>query len=205
MGRPTAVHWHGMELDSYYDGVAGWSGYGTRLAPMVAPGDSFVALMTPPRAGTFIYHSHLDDVLQLNGGLLGPLLVLEPGARYDPDRDHVWFVHVAGTSDTADVVVNGGRPLPVLRAGVTHRIRLVSMTAGDEFDLELRRGDDLVTWQPVAKDGADLRPAQAPPSPARLHAGPGETWDFEWRPAPGRYRLVMQTSFNDFEVEIRAR
>jgi hypothetical protein len=79
------------------------------------------------------------------------------------------------------------------------------MTAGDEFDLELRRGDDLVTWQPVAKDGADLRPAQAPPSPARLHAGPGETWDFEWRPAPGRYRLVMQTSFNDFEVEIRAR
>src|SRR6185369_7697434 len=25
--EPTAVHWHGIELDSYYDGVAGWSGY----------------------------------------------------------------------------------------------------------------------------------------------------------------------------------
>jgi FtsP/CotA-like multicopper oxidase with cupredoxin domain len=23
---PTAIHWHGIELESYYDGVPGWSG-----------------------------------------------------------------------------------------------------------------------------------------------------------------------------------
>ena len=40
--RATAVHWHGLELDSYYDGVAGWSGIGTTVAPIIAPGDSFV-------------------------------------------------------------------------------------------------------------------------------------------------------------------
>ena len=37
--RPTAVHWHGMELESYYDGVAGWSGSDALTAPMIAPGD----------------------------------------------------------------------------------------------------------------------------------------------------------------------
>ena len=41
--RATAVHWHGLELDSYYDGVAGWSGIGTTVAPIIAPGDSFIA------------------------------------------------------------------------------------------------------------------------------------------------------------------
>src|SRR4029077_15816230 len=24
--EPTTVHWHGIELESYYDGVPGWSG-----------------------------------------------------------------------------------------------------------------------------------------------------------------------------------
>jgi manganese oxidase len=54
----TAIHWHGIELESYYDGVAGWSGEGTQITPPIAPGTSFVARMTPPRAGTFIYHTH---------------------------------------------------------------------------------------------------------------------------------------------------
>jgi hypothetical protein len=55
--EPTAVHWHGIELESYSDGVAGWSGMRRRLAPSIAPGDSFVARLTLPRAGTFIYHT----------------------------------------------------------------------------------------------------------------------------------------------------
>ena len=57
----TAVHWHGIELDSYFNGVGAWSGIGDRLAPLVAPGDSFIARMTPPRAGTFIYHTHAHE------------------------------------------------------------------------------------------------------------------------------------------------
>ena len=56
--QPTAMHWHGIELDSYYDGVPGWSGTPERRSPMIAPGDSFIARMTPPRSGTFIYHAH---------------------------------------------------------------------------------------------------------------------------------------------------
>jgi len=64
--EPTTVHWHGIEMtDSYYDGVDGFSGYGDRLAPMIMPGKSFEARFTPPRAGTFIYHTHLHDPWQL--------------------------------------------------------------------------------------------------------------------------------------------
>ncbi|HET9276408.1 MAG TPA: multicopper oxidase domain-containing protein, partial [Gemmatimonadales bacterium] len=57
LGEPTAVHWHGIELESYFDGVPGFSGSGARLSPLIAPADSFVARFTPPRAGTFMYHS----------------------------------------------------------------------------------------------------------------------------------------------------
>lgn len=55
---PISVHWHGIELESYYDGVAGWSGDTRKLAPAIATGDSFVVRFTPARAGTFIYHIH---------------------------------------------------------------------------------------------------------------------------------------------------
>jgi FtsP/CotA-like multicopper oxidase with cupredoxin domain len=34
---PTAIHWHGIELESYFDGVPGWSGADT---PSIAPGTS---------------------------------------------------------------------------------------------------------------------------------------------------------------------
>src|SRR5690606_12614462 len=42
----TAIHWHGMELESYYDGVHGWSGAGGRITPMIEPGGSFVVRFT---------------------------------------------------------------------------------------------------------------------------------------------------------------
>jgi len=69
----SAVHWHGIELESYSDGVAGWSGSMDHLAPMIAAGDSFTARLTLPRTGTFIYHTHLNDIEQLTSGLYGAI------------------------------------------------------------------------------------------------------------------------------------
>jgi FtsP/CotA-like multicopper oxidase with cupredoxin domain len=78
----TAIHWHGIELDSYYDGVAGFSGDGKQLAPAIAPASSFEARFTPPRSGTFIYHTHVDEIRQQQAGLNGALLVVDsPVAR----------------------------------------------------------------------------------------------------------------------------
>jgi FtsP/CotA-like multicopper oxidase with cupredoxin domain len=78
----TSIHWHGMELESYYDGVPGFGGIGERKAPAVGAGESFGARMTPPRAGSFIYHTHWHDDYQLTGGITGPLVVLPPGQIY---------------------------------------------------------------------------------------------------------------------------
>jgi FtsP/CotA-like multicopper oxidase with cupredoxin domain len=78
---PTAIHWHGIELESYYDGVPGWSGAGTKITPPIAPGTSCVARMTPPSAGTFIYHTHWHDQFQLINGIYGQLIVLPPGEQ----------------------------------------------------------------------------------------------------------------------------
>lgn len=85
----ATVHWHGMELESYYDGVDDRGAHGNQVTPMINPGASFRVRFTPPRAGTFMYHTHLHDQAQLSGGLYGPLIVVEAGAKFDPQHDHV--------------------------------------------------------------------------------------------------------------------
>ena len=67
----TSVHWHGMELESYFDGVPGWGGDPGASTPPIRPGETFVAEMTPPRAGTFMYHTHWHDDVQLKSGMYG--------------------------------------------------------------------------------------------------------------------------------------
>src|SRR5205823_6349035 len=62
--EPTSMHWHGIELESYYDGVPGLSGMKPQVAPLIAPQDSFEVRFTPPRTGTFIYHSHVNEKRQ---------------------------------------------------------------------------------------------------------------------------------------------
>ena len=69
--EPTSVHWHGIELESYFDGVPGISGIKPQVAPLIAPSDSFEVRFTPPRLGTFIYHSHVNEKRQHRAGLVG--------------------------------------------------------------------------------------------------------------------------------------
>ncbi len=193
----TVVHWHGMEIHSYYDGVPAVSGWGTHIAPPIAAGDSFVVEMTPPRAGTFIYHTHLDDLWQLGHGLYGPLIVLKPGEHYDPATDHVIFFSFLTPETLENVLVNGHRhPRPLgFQAGVPQRLRFISMpTAGDIQYRLLDADSSLVDWQPVAKDGADLPPADRTSGPARFNIDVGETYDFSYTPShPGPMRLEMWT------------
>jgi FtsP/CotA-like multicopper oxidase with cupredoxin domain len=83
--RAISVHWHGVELESYFDGVADWSGEPGRTAPASAPADSFTARFPPLRAGTFIHHVHMDSRNELGSGLYGPLLVFDAGTRFDAE------------------------------------------------------------------------------------------------------------------------
>jgi FtsP/CotA-like multicopper oxidase with cupredoxin domain len=187
--EPTGVHWHGIELESYSDGVPGWSGLLSQVMAPIAPGDSFAAEFTPPRAGTFIYHAHANEMTQLALGLYGALIVVEPGTRLDPETDHVVIVGIDGPTfrDDSKGLVNGrDDPLPLtLAAGRPNRLRLINIDADHRVLFELLRDTSVTTWRPLAKDGADLPPSQARPRRASLLTGPGETADFEIVPERG--------------------
>ena len=193
LAEPTSIHWHGLEIESYYDGVHGWSGMGRATAPMIEPGRSFVARITPPRAGTFIYHTHLHDYRQLSSGLYGPLIVTEPGETYDPAVDHVMVLgrrdatEAAGIlADATSVVVNGERmPRWTWRANERHRIRLINITPDDILTVSLIKGDAVVQWRPLTKDGAQVPSAEREPLPAQVTIAVGETYDFEYEARPG--------------------
>lgn len=191
--EPTSVHWHGIELESYSDGVAGWSGMGARIMQMIAPADSFTARLSLPRAGTFIYHTHLGDLEQLSHGLYGPIVVMPAGQAFDPRTDHVYIASVDGEEDEPFVRVNGDSvpraPLE-MRVGEPHRLRLINILPGSDMRWIMERDSAVVTWQPLAKDGADLGPGRRVMTTANVRLSPGETRDMLFTPTTaGEYVL----------------
>ena len=191
--QPTAVHWHGIELESYYDGVVGWSGEGQNLMSAIEPGRSFVVRMTPPRSGTFIYHTHLQDYIQMSTGLYGPLLVLEPGEKFDPETDKIFTFGRDGADDINDPFVLNGSPQPPplqLKAGKTYRLRFVQILPAPSVQISLASDSGIASWKPVAKDAAPVAASDSKLQPAKVEMWPGETYDFEFHPeAKGELRL----------------
>jgi FtsP/CotA-like multicopper oxidase with cupredoxin domain len=187
---PTGVHWHGIEVPAFSDGVPGWSGSGSRVAPVITPGDSFVASFTPPRSGTFIYHAHANESYQIPLGLYGALLVVD-SATYDPAHERLILLGSDGP-ESHMARINGHVVPDTMRltAGETYRLRLIHMVVDWNLRLSLARGDSVVEWRALAKDGAELPARLQTMRPATLLAGPGETMDFEYRPtAPGVLQL----------------
>lgn len=196
LSEPTAIHWHGLELESWSDGVAGFSGSGSKLAPSIAPSDSFVARLTLKRAGTFIYHTHLNDLYQIASGLYGPLVVLEPGQVWDPARDLVVTVGYDITKIDGPWA-NGGETEPpfAMRVGRPVRMRFINIQPADPVTFEVIRDSTVVQWRPLAKDGFDLPKAQAAICAAKRLLAVGETFDAEFAPSePGVYVLRVRDS-----------
>jgi len=188
------VHWHGIELESFFDGVAGWSGAGTRLAPSIAPGDSFVARFTPPRAGTFIYHVHNEPGEELASGLFAPLIVVPADAPYDPERERMLVISSGGPGVDPPRAVNG-RTSPYtieFAAAETYRLRLIDISANEAQLIELGGPDGIPTWRQLARDGMDLPEGQRATVPARVITAAGLTMDFELTLAKqGDYDFVL--------------
>ena len=169
--EPAAVHWHGIELESFPDGVPGWSGQrpGAPWLPALAPPHSLTVRFTPPRAGTFMYHSHFDEFEQIASGLYGPIIVTAPGQRFDGETDRVLLFSDAGPTTNVvrgpfpPALLNGSaRPAPLdLRAGITYRFRLINIRTDYTVALALLDHGKPARWRLAAKDGADLPATQA--------------------------------------------
>ncbi len=200
----TSVHWHGLELESYSDGVAGWSGMTKRVAPMIAPKDSFVAHLTMPRAGTFIYHTHLNDIEQLTSGMYGAVLVLEKDEKYNPATDHTFVAGWDGDSGK-HFLVNGDSTSPPMEIehGKTQRFRFVNIAPADRYLFTVRQDTTVVTWKPLAKDGYYYPSRYRKDGPASRRLGVGETFDAEFTPMePGEYKITAgRPNLPDFWVQ----
>ncbi len=85
----TSVHWHGQRLPNGMDGVAGLT------QPHIAPGKTFVYEFTARRPGTFMYHPHADEMVQMAMGMMG-LWITHPKAKHpliaDVQRDYAWLL-----------------------------------------------------------------------------------------------------------------
>ena len=213
--EPTSIHWHGLEIESYYDGAAGWGTDGKKFSPLIQPGDSFTVHITPPRGGTFIYHTHMHD-RQLLDGLYGALIVLNPGETYNPERDKIFLISQGGSDmiftkdwskgfSNVQYLLNGSnKPETMyLKKSVGYRFRIINISAQltdyfvsqqSGFFISLKQDGKPVKWKMMAIDGMEM--------PARLHeikdadrqrAGHGSTIDFEFTPdKTGDYRFELK-------------
>jgi manganese oxidase len=83
----TTVHWHGVLLPSGMDGVGGLT------QPQIKPGQTFVYEFQMKKSGTFMYHPHADEMVQMAMGMMGFLVVHPKDPKFmRVDRDFVFLM-----------------------------------------------------------------------------------------------------------------
>jgi manganese oxidase len=65
----TTVHWHGMIVPNGMDGVGGLT------QAHIKPGKTFVYEFVLKKSGTFMYHPHSDEMVQMAMGMMGTFVV----------------------------------------------------------------------------------------------------------------------------------
>jgi manganese oxidase len=196
LDAPTTVHWHGILLPNGMDGVGGL----TQRA--IEPGETFRYEFTLRQHGTFMYHSHHDEMVQMAMGMMG-MIVVHPRAPAEPppDRDFVlmlseWALKV-GTErpdpnemKDFNVLTFNGKVFPataplVVRTGQRVRIRLGNLSAMDHHPIHLHGH----AFQVVATDGGVV-PASARSPETTVVVATGQTRTVEFvADAPGDWAM----------------
>jgi FtsP/CotA-like multicopper oxidase with cupredoxin domain len=156
------------------------------------PGDSLTVRFTAPRSGTFMYHSHSNEMQQISSGLYGAIIVREPGAKAD-SAEHTLLFSDDGPPINffkagPPVLLNGKvHPDTIdVRAGQSTRLRMINIRTEALTQFALEQDGAPVSWREVAKDGAALPRNLIRKQPATFTSAPGEIHDMEIAPAePG--------------------
>ena len=184
---PTSVHWHGVFLPNGMDGVGGL----TQRA--IAPGETFKYEWTVRQSGTYMYHSHHDEMTQMAMGMMGMLVFhpRNPSPDYKVDRDFAimlseWRID-PGTSTPNPNEMNdfnvltmnakcypGTEPL-VAKMGDRVRIRFGNLSAMDHHSIHLHGHYFKIT---ATNGGRISTSAQHPGS--TLFVPVGDTQDIEF-------------------------
>ncbi|MEZ8803504.1 multicopper oxidase family protein [Vibrio splendidus] len=179
LSEPTTIHWHGLRIPIEMDGVPFLS------QPPIMPGETFIYEFTPPDAGTFWYHPHMNSVKQLGMGLVG-LIIVEENIPVQFDEEHAlmlkhWHIDKQGQWKALMIPrlsarmgtpgewssVNGvHEPVYQLKQHATTRLRIANV-------------DNTITY-PIAVEGAeawviaiDGNPVKTPYKLTQHKIGPG--------------------------------
>jgi FtsP/CotA-like multicopper oxidase with cupredoxin domain len=186
LDAPTTVHWHGLYVPSGMDGVGGLS------QRSIEPGETFRYEFTLRQHGTFMYHSHHDEMVQIAMGMVG-MFVVHPRtpAEPRPDRDFCymlseWSVKVGSERPDVNemkdfnVLTFNGKAYPatspmVVRTGQRVRIRLGNLSAMDHHPIHLHGH----AFTLVGTDGGEVQPsARFPETTVLVATGQTRTVEF---------------------------
>jgi FtsP/CotA-like multicopper oxidase with cupredoxin domain len=149
----TSVHWHGMLVPNGMDGVGGLT------QPHIPVGKTFVYEFALKKSGTFMYHPHSDEMVQMAMGMMGMVVVHPRDPAFNrADRD---FVFVMSSYD-----VTPGASLPnvaemtdfnmwTFNARVFPGIDVMPVRLGDR--VRIRMGNLTMTNHPIHLHGHDFR------------------------------------------------
>jgi FtsP/CotA-like multicopper oxidase with cupredoxin domain len=189
----TSVHWHGLYLPNGMDGVAGLT------QPYIKPGETAKYEWTLRQHGTFMFHSHHDEMTQMGMGLIGLFIIhpRHPAPEYQVDRDFAmmlseWAI-TPGTSrpntlemTDFNILTMNGKVFPstaplVCKTGDKVRIRLGNLGAMDHHPIHIHGYHFRVT----ATDGEEI-PLSAQWPETTVLVGVGQTRTIEFiADAPG--------------------
>lgn len=187
--EPSTVHWHGILLPNAMDGVPGLT------QQEVQPGKTFDYEFTASHAGTFMYHSHYDDMKQIGSGMYGAFII-DPKAPLNPasgsgdltaqtkyDHDYTMLLaglHVNTTMEEEQdyFTINGvsypDTPSLNVKKGETVRIRLINIDTMEVHTMHLHGMD----FQLIARNGSPVKTIETMNT---VLIGPGETADIALR------------------------
>ena len=162
--EPTTVHWHGILVPSGMDGVSGLN-----QAP-IPRGETFMYEFTVREPGTYMYHSHFDEMTQVGLGLIGMFIVhprVARGPRVDRDfvmMTHEWRIDAGARRPNPlemtefNVLTFNGKAFPateplVVGVGERVRIRLGNLSPMDHHPIHIHG----VHFNITATDGGYIR------------------------------------------------
>ncbi|HTR53812.1 MAG TPA: copper oxidase [Kofleriaceae bacterium] len=192
--EPTSIHWHGVLVPNGMDGVDGLT------QASIAPGQTFRYEFVFDRAGTFMYHPHVDDMTQIALGMIG-MIVVHPRGGEPHARDYALMTHEMripiGTSRVDplamtefNVLTFNGKAFPateplLAQTGELVRIRFANLGPMEHHPLHLHGH----FFEVVATDGGAV-PASArhPETTVLVPTGTTRTIEFRAR-APGDWPL----------------
>ncbi len=191
----TSVHWHGIFVPHGMDGVSGLS------QRPIEPGKTFKYEFVFDRAGTFMYHPHLDEMTQIALGMMGMIVVHPRGAERGRVRDYVLMTHEmkipigAARPDPMamndfNVLTFNGKSFPatdplVAEVGDLVRIRLANLGPMDHHPVHLHGH----AFEVVATDGGPIAPsARVPETTVLVPVGTTRTIELTAR-APGDWAM----------------